>query len=131
MVRPSSCSMRQAGEVFLRPIVEDEHALAVALSAAFLVRKLAFADFDVILPGQVAEGVGIAQLLVLHNEVDGRAALATGEAFAEVFGGRDVERGVLVGMEGAQSDVVDAALPQRDKLGDDIDNSVPPRGCGL
>ena len=40
-----------AGEVFLRPIVEDEHALAVALSAAFLVRELAFADLDVILLG--------------------------------------------------------------------------------
>ena len=60
-----------AGEVFLRPIVEDEHALAVALSAAFLIREFPFADFNVILPGQVAEGVWIAQLFVLHNEVDG------------------------------------------------------------
>ena len=111
-----------AGEVFLRPGVEDKHALAVALGAQLVVREFPFADFDVILLGQVAEGVGIAQLLVLHDEVDGRAALATGEALAEVLGGRDVERGVLVGMEGAQPDVVDAALPQRDKLGDDIDN---------
>ncbi len=111
-----------AGEVFLRPGVEDKHAFAVALGAQLVVRKFAFANFDVILLGQVAKGVGIAQLLVLHDEVDGRSALATGEALAEVLGGRDVERGVLVGMEGAKADEIDAAFPQRDKLGDDIDN---------
>ena len=59
---------------------------------------------------------------MLHDEVDGVAALAAGEALAEALGGRDVERGRLVVVEGAEAHVVDAALAQGHEVRHDVVN---------
>ena len=59
---------------------------------------------------------------MLHDEMYGVAPFATGEAFAEAFGGRDVERRGLVIVEGAEAHVIDAALTQGDEVRHDVIN---------
>ena len=53
---------------------------------------------------------------MLHDEVDGVAALAAAEALEDALGGGDGERGGLLVMERTQSQVVDAAFLQRHEL---------------
>ena len=72
--------------------------------------------------GQPAQGLGIGLLLVLHDEVDGIARLATGEAFIDSLRRTDGERRRLVVVERTQSRIARAALAERHKLGDDIDD---------
>ena len=111
-----------AAEVVAGPLVDDEQALALALRGLLFTRQFAFLDFDAVFLGQEAQGVGVAELFVLHDEVDGIATLAAGEALAEALGGRDVERGRLVVVEGAEAHVVDAALAQGYEVRHDIVN---------
>ena len=75
-----------AAEVVAGPLVDDEQALALALRGLLFTRQFAFLDFDAVFLGQEAQGVGVAELFVLHDEVDGIATLAAGEALAEALG---------------------------------------------
>ena len=70
------------------------------------------AHLDVVLPGQPLHGLGVGAPLHGHHEGDGVAALAAGEALADVLGRRHDERGRVVLVEGAQALVVHARLPQ-------------------
>ena len=109
-------------EALLCKLVEIEHALAVGLLLALLVVHLLLLDLDAVFSAQPANGLVEGHLLLLHQEGDGRAAFAAGEALADVLGGRDVEGWRFVGVEGAQTDIVDPAAPQRHEIGDDIDD---------
>ena len=107
-------------EVVAGKLVDDEEAVAFGLCGLLFGGLFAFLDFDVVLLGQEAQGIGIGQLLVQHDEVHGVAPLAAGEALAEVLGGRDVERRRLVVVERAQAHIVHPALAQGDKVGHDV-----------
>ena len=65
---------------------------------------------------QPPERLGVGEVLMLHDEVDGVASLAASEALEDALGGRDGERGGLLVMERTQSQVVDASLLQRHEL---------------
>ena len=109
-------------KMFLRPTVEDKHALTVALRTLFLVGQLTFPHLDMILSGQKTQRILIAQLLMFHDEIDGRSALAARKAFTNILGRRDVERRRFIGMKGTQTDEVHPALAQRDKFRHNIHN---------
>ena len=109
-------------EALLRKLVEIEHSLAVGLLLALLVVHLLLFDLDAVFLAEPANGLVEGHLLLLHQEGDGRPAFAAGEALADVLGGRNVEGRRLVGVEGAQTDIVDPAAPQRHEIGNDIDD---------
>ena len=99
-----------------RPLVDDEHALALALFAFFFVGLFALVYLDVILLSQPAQGFGIGHLLVLHNEADGVSALSATKTVAGATCWRHVERGGLLVMKRAQALIVGPTATQRDKL---------------
>ena len=107
-------------EILHRPIIDDQHRLAVVLLLSLLVGQFLLLNLDVILPCQPAQGLGIGDLLVLYQEVDGRATLAAGKALAYLLRRRHHERRCLVVVERAQPLVVHARLPQRHELTDHI-----------
>ena len=109
-------------EVATSPLVDDEHRLAIRLLTLLLVAELTLLYLYVILPGQPAQRLGIGNLLVLHEKVDGVAALAAGKALAYLTGRRHHERGCRVVVEGTQALVVDTCLTQIDKLTHHIDD---------
>ena len=109
-------------EVFGRPLVGQEEGVALRGLATLLVGQFAVVDLDMVAVGQPAQGLGIGLLLMLHDEVDGIARLATGEAFIDSLRRTDGERRRLVVVERTQSRIARAALAERHKLGDDIDD---------
>ncbi len=110
------------GEIFLRPVVYDQHALPVVFYLFLLLGQFPFLYFDVIFPGEVAKRVIVAELLVFHDEMDGSPPFAAGKTFTDVFGGRYIERGRAVVMERAEPYVVDTSFTQGDKVRNDIDD---------
>ena len=84
------------------PFVDDEQALALALLGTLLVGLLALLDFDMVFLGQIAQGIGVGELLVLHDEMHGRASLAAREALADVLRRRYHERRRAVVVERTQ-----------------------------
>ena len=66
--------------------VHDEHRFPLALLALLLVAQFALLNLDMVFVGQPAQRLGIGHLLVFHDEVHGRATLATAEAVAGVAG---------------------------------------------
>ena len=100
--------------------VDDKKTFAFALRLFFFVGQFAFLDFDAVLPGQVTQCLGIGQLFVLHDEVNGVSTLAAGKAFAKPFRGRYVERRCLIVVERTQADIVHSAFAQGDEVGHDI-----------
>ena len=72
--------VEQVLEVFLCPFVDDEHRFALRLFLLLLVGQFSLMDLDMIFLGKPAQGLGIGELLVLHDEGHGIAALAAAEA---------------------------------------------------
>ena len=103
-------------EILHRPLVDDKHRLAVALLLTLLVSQLLLLNLDIVFLRQPAQRLGIGDLLVLHQEVDGRSALSTGKALAYLLRRRHHERGRLVVVERAQTLIVHARLAQRHEL---------------
>ena len=97
-------------EVLQGPLVHCQHRLTVALMLFLLVGQFPLLDLDIILLRQPAQGLGIGYLLVLHQEVDGRTALTTSKALADLLRGRHHERRCRIVVEGAQALVVHARL---------------------
>ena len=62
------------------PLIDNEHALALALLLLLLAGELTFLYLDVVLACEPFQRLHIGHLLVLHDEVDGIAGLAAGEA---------------------------------------------------
>ncbi len=67
-------------------LVDSQHGLASVLRGTLLVGKLFLYYLYIVLPRKITKSLLIRKLLVLHNEVDRRAALAAAEAFAYVSG---------------------------------------------
>ena len=102
------------------PLVYDEHRLPVRLLFLLLLGEFLFLYLDVVAVGKPAQGVGVGELLVFHEESHAVAAFAAYEAVAGAPCRRDVERRGVVVMEGAQAAIVYAHLLERHKFGDDI-----------
>ena len=67
-------------EMLQGELVDDKKAFAYALLAFLLVGHLAFLNLYMIFLCKPSEGIGIAQLLVLHDKVNRLAAFAASEA---------------------------------------------------
>ena len=106
----------QAVEIGFCPFVHHIHRLPFVLFLPLFVAEFLFLDLNVVFAGEPAQGFGITDLLVLHEEAHRRSALAAGKAMADAFGWRNDERRRFVIVEGAQPFVVDACLPQCHKL---------------
>ena len=117
---PHFVVVEEVGEVLLRKLGEVEEGVALVLPFALLLGLLLFADFDVVFFGQVEEGFGVGEVLVLFEEGHDVAGLAAAEAFEYAFGGGDVEGGCLLVVEGAAADVVGATLLEGHKVADDV-----------
>ena len=103
-------------EIVHRPVVDDEHRLTVALFLLLLLGEFLFLDLNIIFLRQPAQGLGIGDLFVLHQEVDGRTTLATSKALADLLrGGHHKRRGLII-VKRAQALVVHACLTQGHKL---------------
>ncbi|MPN07087.1 hypothetical protein SDC9_154353 [bioreactor metagenome] len=72
--------------------VQDKHTVAIALRLLLLVSQLFFNNFNIVFFGQEFQCFVIRKLLVLHYKMHGRAAFATSEAFANIFGRRHIKR---------------------------------------
>ena len=107
-------------EILTSPFVDYKHRFALALFAFFIVSELTFLNLDIVLLCQPTQGLGIGNLLMLHQEVDGIATLATGKAFANLTGWRHHKRRCLVIVERTKSLVVNPRLAQVNKLAYDI-----------
>ena len=112
--------VKRVTEVILGELVHDEHTLPCVLHLPFLSAQLLLRHLDVVFLGKPTERFAVVQLLVLHNEMNCAATLATGEALAQPLGWRHIEGRTLVGMKRTEADVVHAPLLQRNELGDYI-----------
>ena len=72
--------------------VQNEHTVSVALCLFLLVGQFFFNNFDVVFFRQKLQRFVIRQLLVLHDEMHGRAAFAARKALADIFGGGNIKR---------------------------------------
>ena len=109
-------------EIGLRPFVHDKHRLAVALLLSFLVGQFLFLYLDIIFLRQPAQSLGIGDLLVLHQEVNGRTTLSTGKTLTDLLRGRHHKRRRRIVMKRTQALVVHPRLPQRDELPHHVNN---------
>jgi len=80
-------------------LVEDEHALPVALCLLLLVGELLFDDFDIVFARNVFQCLVIGKLLMFHHEVDGRSPFTADKAFTDVFRWGYIKGGSVVVMK--------------------------------
>ncbi len=66
-------------------LVQDKHALPVALCLLLLIRIFLFNDFYSVFSGYIFQSLVIGELLVLHYKVNGRSPFPAGKTFAYVF----------------------------------------------
>ena len=84
----------------LAGIFRDKQETLVPLTVRYVLRRLLFLDYlDVVFPGKVPQSLNVGQMLVVHDEPDGGAALVAAEAIILPFGRNDVERRRLLTME--------------------------------
>ena len=93
-----------------------EESVAFGLTFLLLLGHALFLNRDVVFVGKIAQGFGVGVMLVIHDEANGIARLATSEAFVYAFTGGDIERGGLLVVEGAAANVVGSSLFERDKF---------------
>jgi hypothetical protein len=82
-------------------------------------------DRQLVLAGQIQHHLAEAGALQLHQELDGVAAGAAGEAVIELFGGRHRHRRGCVVVEGADADEFPALLLEHHVLPHHIDDVGP------
>ena len=82
---------QRVDEVFIGKLVDVEHLLAQALLHDLLGRLLLLLDFDVVLLGEITQGLGIGEMLVFHEELGRIARLTTAETLEDVTGRVDTE----------------------------------------
>lgn len=112
--------VEQILEIFLCPLVDDEHRLALRLFLFLFIRQLALMDLDMVFLREPAQRLGIGELFVLHDERHGITAFATAEAVAGAAGGGDIKRRRLLVVERTEPFVVGSRFLQRDELRHDI-----------
>ena len=71
-------------EITGRPLVHNEHRLAIVLCLALLVRQFALLNLNMVFIGKPTQRLWIGHLLVFHDEVHGVATLAASETAAGV-----------------------------------------------
>ena len=108
--------VEQVLEIFLCPFVDDEHRLALRLLLFLLIGQFALVYLDMIFLGEPAQRLRVGELLMLHDERHGVAALATAEAVTGAAGRRYIERRGLLVVERAEAFIVGSRLLQRDEL---------------
>ena len=107
-------------KVLLGELIDEDEGLALLTLFADLLAHLLLFEFQVVLGGQAADGVGEGQLLQRHEKLHRVTALAAAEALVDVAGGVDVEGRRLLVVEGAQADHVLAAAAQIDVIPHDV-----------
>ena len=85
------CVKHVALEMLHREIVDLHKRLALAHGLPLGIGHLMLLYLDVIFFRKVSQRVPVAQLLMLHYEVDGAATLAATETFTYAFGTRHGE----------------------------------------
>ena len=90
-------------EVLRCVVVDDEEAFALVVALLLFFCFLTLYDLDIVLLRQILQGIRVGELLVLHDEVQGRTPFSTREAFADILGWIDVEGRVSVAVEGTQT----------------------------
>ena len=108
-VAPVGCVLEILLKITHREIVESHHVLTVTLRLALGVGHFMLLDFDVIFPGEIAQGFVKRQLLQLHDEADRAPTLPAAEALAHPLGLRHIERRRTVVMERAQPYIIGPA----------------------
>ena len=73
-------------KIITSPLVKHEHGFALGLLLFFLVGQFLLMDLDMVFTSKVAQRLGIAQLLVFHDEIDRASSFSTGKALADAFG---------------------------------------------
>ena len=109
-------------EPVLRPLVDDEHRLALVLLLTLLVSQFLLDNLDIVLLRQPPQCLGIGNLLVLHQETGRRTALAADETVTDILGGRHHKRRITVVVERTKALVVHATLTECHELTDHVDN---------
>ena len=88
---PFGMGMEHLHKIITCILIEDEHALTVALCLLLLIGVLFFNNLNIVFAGKVLQRFIVVELLMLHHEMDGRSAFTTGKAFTDVFRGRDIK----------------------------------------
>ena len=107
-------------KVLRGPSVHDEHRLAVVVAPHLLLRQLLLPDLDAIAFGHHLQRLGIGDVLVLHQERHGIAALPAAETLVDPLRGRDDERRGLLVVERTARLIVHTLSLERDIVADDI-----------
>ena len=68
-----------------------EKGIALALSLLLFLGLLLLVNLDVVLAGEVLQGLGIGEMLVFLEETHHVARLAAAKAFEDALGRRDIE----------------------------------------
>ena len=103
-------------------IVGAEHGLPRVVFVTLLICHLMLAHLDVVFPRQIAQGVPVAELLMLHYEIDRTAPFATTETFANSLGPRYRERRGALVVERAQTYIVGATPLQAHEIRHNLHN---------
>ncbi|MPN04397.1 hypothetical protein SDC9_151635 [bioreactor metagenome] len=108
--------MKLFHKIITRELIQDEHAVAIALGLLFLAGQLFFNNFNVVFFCQEFQCFVIGKLLVLHDKMHRRTAFTTSETFADVFGGRHIKRRGPVVVKRTQPHKVNTPPAKRDKI---------------
>ena len=114
--------VQRADEVVGRVARYDHHALAVVVPALLFGRLFALGHLDAVFLRDVLQRLEPGHVFVLHHERDGVAALAAAETLEKSFRRRHDERGGLLVVERAASQIVDPIFLQRDEVADHLDD---------
>ncbi len=111
-------------EEFQGELVDNQQAFTQAALLSFFFALVAFVfQGDAVFLGEVFDGLGVRHLLVFHQELDGVAGSVAHEAFVDAEARADVQRRVLVVVEGADAHEVLALFAQGDEVADHIFNA--------
>ena len=73
-------------EILTRPLVHHKHRLTLTLLAFLVFVQFTLLNLNVVFLRQPTQCLGIGNLLVLHQEIHGIAALATGKTLTNLAG---------------------------------------------
>ena len=95
---------------------DQDQALVPLSGSDVLCTFFLFDNFDVVLLGEVPQGVRVGHVFMLHDEAYGRATLVAAEAVVNTFGWNDVERRSFFIVERTASPPFGPSLPERHEV---------------
>ena len=107
-------------EEFLGIFRNQKQALLLLAAHEFLGILRLLDYLYVVLPREIAQGLGVGAVLLLHHEADGRPGLSAAEALVDTFCRGDIERRSLLVVERAAGDIIRPAAPERHIIADHI-----------